>query len=349
MIRDRLELLVSIQKYLNISAASRERRIGQPAVSRQLRMLQEEMGLTLIRRSGRGIALTPAGHLVFGEVAGFVDRLDEITRSYGRYNETGLTIAGGPGACSNLLPRLMAEFRRRHPATIFNLRTGLAGEVESWLLKQEVDIGVISNPAISPSIRKEPYRMEKRTAFVRPDHPLAGKEIKQTRATSEIDFIVRLRIGERSDAERELRAVLPKDLKLRIAMRCDSPDAVKEAVREGAGVGILFDGVIRRELKQGDFEEVKIPGLEGARHRYIAYRNEDSLSAVAKQFLTFVRNSAAPTLRLDSKRNTGSQAKAEWESHSSRDYAVNGTFANWKLSRFWPMRAYRITLSSHMH
>jgi DNA-binding transcriptional LysR family regulator len=300
MIMGRLQLLVSIAKCLNISEASRACRISQPAVSRHLRMLQEDLGITLLKRRGRGIALTPAGEAFFSETAAFASRLDKFKQSYSRYNEVGLTIASSPGASGNLLPCLMTKFRRHHPATILNLRTGSAAQIESWLINSEVEVALVSNPIMSLSIRREPYRVEKRTAFVRPDHPLAGKDLRQIAAASAIDFVVRLRIGERSEAERELRAILSQG-NFKIAMRCDSPESVKQAVREGAGIGILFDGVIRREIQQGDFAEVKVPGLEGIRQRYLVYRNEDSLSSVAKEFLAFVRKSATQATRTESK------------------------------------------------
>jgi DNA-binding transcriptional LysR family regulator len=99
----------------------------------------------------------------------------------------------------------------------------------------------------------------------------------------------------------DLRGIKPKGMEFKIAMRCDSPEAVKQAVRQGAGVGILFDGLVRREIQNGDFGEVEIPGLEATRQRYLVCRREELLSPVAKEFLTFVRSSATEAFRTDSR------------------------------------------------
>jgi DNA-binding transcriptional LysR family regulator len=92
-----------------------------------------------------------------------------------------------------------------------------------------------------------------------------------------------------------------------VAMRFGSSQAVKEAVRAGGGVGILYHDAVKREIDQGEFKAVKIAGLDLERQSYIVYLKEKPLSAVAREFLSLLRASAAegsiirtiPVKRLD--------------------------------------------------
>jgi DNA-binding transcriptional LysR family regulator len=288
MLLDRIHLFVSIGKCLNISQASREHSLSQPAVSRHLKLLQDELAITLIKKKGRGIALTAAGQAFFAEAVTIVSRVDSFKKNYGRDSTENLTVAGGPGASTYLLPSLMSGFRRRYPSAILTLRTGSSAEIERWLLRSEADIGLVTNPILPFSLQKVPYRVEKRTAFVTVDHPLARKELGRAVSLTEIEFVIRRRRGDQSEAELELFQLQPKGLKFKVVMRCDSPESVKEAVRQGAGVGILYHDLVKSEIDRGEFAEVRIPGLDSVGRRYIVYSREKPLSSLAKEFLSFV-------------------------------------------------------------
>jgi DNA-binding transcriptional LysR family regulator len=104
-------------------------------------------------------------------------------------------------------------------------------------------------------------------------------------------FVVRSRRDGQGRTETELNRLAQTGIKLRIAMRCESAETVKEAVKQGAGVGILYHDVIKREVDRGEFKILNLPGFDAVGHRYIVYSKENPLSAHATEFLSLLRAS----------------------------------------------------------
>jgi DNA-binding transcriptional LysR family regulator len=88
-----------------------------------------------------------------------------------------------------------------------------------------------------------------------------------------------------------LNRLTKNGFKLKIALRCEAPQSVMNAVRHGVGLGLLFHGTIKGEIDRGEFSIVKVPGLELIRENYIVYSKGKPLSPVAQQFLTLLRAS----------------------------------------------------------
>ncbi len=125
---------------------------------------------------------------------------------------------------------------------------------------------------------------------MRSSNPLAKKTI-QISEREEIRLVLRIRKEGRSDAENELEGFATNGVKFKTLMHCDSADSVKEVVRHGAGVGILYRDRVKREIDRGEFKVVRIPGLDVARQSYIVYSKERPLSSHAREFLALLRAS----------------------------------------------------------
>ena len=290
---DRVKLFVSVAKTLNVSRAAREHRLSQPAVSRQLKILQSELGIRLVEKRGRGIILTSAGEAFLFEATTILARIDQFKKNHGGQFGDALTVAAGRGLSNYLLPALMVKFRHNFPQVILNLRTGSSSDIQSWLVKHQVDVAIMKNPATAPGIEKEPYTIEKRTAFVRPDHPLAHKNLETLAFDAQIDFVVRLQAAEQLMTALDLKNFQSHRVKYRIAVRCETPESVKELVRAGGGVGILFDAMVRPEIEAGNFAEVFIPGLDSVRRMYLVYHRHPA-SALVGDFLALIRAAVNP-------------------------------------------------------
>jgi DNA-binding transcriptional LysR family regulator len=124
------------------------------------------------------------------------------------------------------------------------------------------------------------------------------KKTIQISERDEIRLVLRLRKEGRSDAENELQGCATNGAKFKTLMHCDSADSVKEIVRHGAGVGILYHDTVKREIEQGEFKVVRIPGLDAARQSYIVYSKERPLSSHAREFLALLRASVPTDSRV---------------------------------------------------
>jgi DNA-binding transcriptional LysR family regulator len=99
------------------------------------------------------------------------------------------------------------------------------------------------------------------------------------------------------DGDSRIEACLSKmenmGIKLKVVMRCESPDLVRKFVRQGMGVGILYSNAIKHAIKAGRLKDLEIPGLESAGKNYIVHRKDKPISRLAREFLNFLRSSAS--------------------------------------------------------
>src|SRR5689334_11707652 len=103
MSMDRFQLFVSAAKYLSVTRAAREHHISQPAVSRHLKMLQDDFGITLFKRKGRGIELTESGRTFLKEVTMILLQVEQLKKNHRRKNTESLTISATRGPSAALL------------------------------------------------------------------------------------------------------------------------------------------------------------------------------------------------------------------------------------------------------
>jgi DNA-binding transcriptional LysR family regulator len=240
------------------------------------------------------------------KVAPIMFQLEEATKNDVDRNTKSLAIGACRGPSAILLPSLIAKFRETHQAIRFALYPGTSSECVDWLLASRVEIALITDPPKSASFEIEPYRNEPLTAFMAASHPLARRAAEAIDLT-DVPLIVRAGSPEPTRTEMQLIGSAKTGRKPTVAMRFGSSQAVKEAVRAGGGVGILYHDAVKREIDQGEFKAVKIAGLDLERQSYIVYLKEKPLSAVAREFLSLLRASAAegsiirtiPVKRLD--------------------------------------------------
>jgi LysR family transcriptional regulator, transcriptional activator of the cysJI operon len=237
---DRLQLFVTVAKHLSITQAAREHRISQPAVSRHLKLLQQELGFSLLKKKGRGIQLTRSGRALFAQGVNIFSQFDAFKLTHGKQKQESLTLAGSHGPCTYLLPSLITDFNQTHPSATLKLRMGSSAEIEEWLLTSDVDLAVISKRTTSPSLHMEPFRNEELVAFAVPSYPLAGKKSVSRSEFGNIRLIVKIRRKGQSRTETQLCDFAKRGVKFKTVMGFESSQSVKEAVRRGAGVGLLF-------------------------------------------------------------------------------------------------------------
>jgi DNA-binding transcriptional LysR family regulator len=128
-----------------------------------------------------------------------------------------------------------------------------------------VDLAVLSNPTSNHHLAVEPYRTESLVAFVASDHPLSGRKQLSWEDLGRLGFVIRQPLEGEGATAQFVRRLKDRGVKLKVVMRCESPEAVKVAVKRRMGVGILFKDVIADSLKRGEFRELTLPveGLDG--------------------------------------------------------------------------------------
>jgi DNA-binding transcriptional LysR family regulator len=254
MTPDQLITFAAVAEHLNISRAAVALHLSQPAVSGQLRQLQEEFGEPLYRRDGRGVRLTPCGR----QLAEYAKHLRETYRQAHAYRDAlrgfargTLRVGASTTPASYLLPYLIAEFQRRFPDVSIETSSGNTAEIVGSL--DQLDIAMIEGPVgmdLPHGTGVHPWREDEIVAIVPRAHPLASRAGRKT-ATSTFAELGSYPVVLREEGS-GVRQVVEQAFKeagvtTRVALVVAGVEGVKEAVRAGMGVGFVSAMTMRHE------------------------------------------------------------------------------------------------------
>jgi DNA-binding transcriptional LysR family regulator len=281
-----LQILDMVARHQSVTGAAEALGLGQPAVSLQLKLLEQEYETAFLKRTNRGVEITEQGQKFLDAIRPIlaqVDKLESSFRSGRPLRSTGTLVVGGSHTHSvTILPEVIGAFQRMHPNVMVELETQYSHAIEEEILNARIEVGLISSKSDYSHCIYEDYKELHTVAFVAPGHPLAG----QTLSLAEL--------GRQPLVVRKKRAsvneIAELGYSLNVVLECDAPDAVKAAVRQGVGVGILFRSRIGMEIATGEFSEIKVPELESIVARScIVYDRRRPLSTSAYDFLNLLR------------------------------------------------------------
>ncbi|MBI4525093.1 MAG: LysR family transcriptional regulator [Deltaproteobacteria bacterium] len=286
----------TVAKHFSVARAAAELGVSQPSISKHLRLLEEAHKAKLFYRgNGSGIDLTDTGQAVLHHVHAILSRLEKLEQrfnlGFSAARSGSLTVAGTYAPSAVLLPRVLASFKQHHPDVEVSLRTHFGKEIEEKVLQGKVDIAVVNRKPHSRRIAVEPYGAQRLVAFAAANDPIARKRKLTLHELAAAPLIIRGEKRVTSTTEEVLRQLRDHGLRLKIAMRCDSSEAVKAAVRERLGVGILYYDSVTVSLKRGEFKALRLPGVNLKAAMFLIYHKERPLSANAGDFVALLRAS----------------------------------------------------------
>ncbi|WP_175971840.1 LysR family transcriptional regulator [Burkholderia sp. BCC0322] len=288
MTPDQLITFAAVAEHLNISHAAVSLHLSQPAVSGQLRLLQDEFGEPLYQREGRGIRLTPVGEQLAQYARAQRDTFAQARafRDAVRGLEAGtLRIGASTTPASYLLPYLIAAFQPRAPRVAIHTMSGNTADVVAAL--PSLDIAMIEGPpgeALPPGTVVHAWREDEIVAIVPAGHPLAAPEYAPG-VTLDALAAHPLVLREAGSAVRQLveRAFAQGAAPMRVAFEIAGVEAVKEAVRAGMGVGFVSAMSLRHDDAALVLRSLAPASL--TRHFSILVPHGGAPSRVAAQFL----------------------------------------------------------------
>ena len=237
----------------SVSRAADQLNIAQPALSRQLRKLEGELGVELLTRHGRGVTLTRAGSLLLQRAEALLLQFGQIpfeVRASEAVFSGHVTLGVPPAAGLLIAPAVFRSFRARWPAARLQIREGISSSLEEWLLDGRLDIAVLHNPPPLDGIDIVPV-LQERMVLARPNSeahcaaaPIRFRDISQ----------VPLILPSMPHSNRRLveRAALQHGTRLQLALEVDSVPLTKAMVAGGAGATILTYAGVARELAAGE-------------------------------------------------------------------------------------------------
>ncbi|HJS36807.1 MAG TPA: LysR family transcriptional regulator [Burkholderiales bacterium] len=288
-----LRTFAEVARRLSFTAAAKALHLTQPAVSMQVRQLEEAAGLPLVEQLGRRVHLTDAGRELLRYAGGIADLMREAEEAMKALQGIGggeLSIAVTSTA-KYFAPRLLAEFRRRHPEVRLRLAVSNREAVVRALTDNAVDLAVMGRPPRGLDTDAAAFAKHPIAVIAAPDHPLAGRRRLPLEALAGETFIIRER-GSGTRAAME-HVFAERSFRARETMEMSSNETIKQAVMAGMGIAFLSTHTIGLELRAGRLVLLAVSGLPVMREWYVIHRRGKRLSPAAQAFKSFLLEQGA--------------------------------------------------------
>ncbi|WP_104401778.1 LysR family transcriptional regulator [Vibrio penaeicida] len=243
-----------------IRAAADKLNVAPSAVSRQISMLEEELGCVLIERHRKGVATTDAGGIVLKYYRESISNQEACLTSLESLHglQSGhIKLAVGEGFIGDLMSGPLPQFQAQYPELTFSVTLGGSNDVIRKVEQDEVHIGLLFHPSKHPNIRSQSIVLKPICAIVPPDHPLTTVDTPVTLETlleypiglQDVDYGVRQLIG---------MAEFQQRIRFHPKLTTDSIAVLKHFVRSGMGVTLLPEFVVAREVADGQLVAIPI-------------------------------------------------------------------------------------------
>ena len=294
-----LQVFERVARRLSFTRAAEELYLTQPAVSMQIRQLEEAIGLPLFERLGKKIYLTQAGEELYQLSRSIAHQLDEAEAPIEEMKgtESGRLNVSVANTVHYFAIRLLGEFCRRHPKVRVSFkvtnRKGLLQNLED----NEADLLLMGQPPDQQDLETESFLINPLVIIAPSHHPLAGKKNIPLSELGQENFIMReIGSGTRNSVERFLGE---RGVHLTVSMEMNTNTAIKQGVEEGLGLGIVSIHTLDRELESGTLTILDVEAFPIIRQWFMVHRAGKRLSAIATEFADFVRNEAQHFVRQD--------------------------------------------------
>ena len=289
----RLKVFRAVAKHLNFRRAAEELCLTQPAVTLQIKSLEQTLGVQLFDRSGAHIGLTRAGNML-RKYAGEIQTLEMAALAalsqFADGQRGELRIGASLTIAQYILPHLLGEFQQQHPQVRLYITTCNTEQVLEALVAREVSVGFIEGPTLRRDVRTEVFLEDEIVLTVPPAHEWSERSFVEARELTQERLLMRERgSGTRRVVEMALQKHGVKTKQLRLGMEFDSTEGIKTSVEAGLGIGFASLWSIAKELQVGSLCVVPIRGIRITRPLSAAYPRGQEPQGIALGFLNFLR------------------------------------------------------------
>ncbi len=290
----RLQVFYAVAKHLSFTKAAAALHMTQPAVTFQVRQLEEQFNTRLFDRTHNRISLTEAGERVYHhakQIFELYSRMEGEVRAL-TGDVSGVVILGASTTIAEYqLPSLLGTFNRKFPDVVIRLRVSNTDGIVAMVEDNEIDLGIVEAPVANKSLVVEICRVDKMVAVLPPDHALAGRASLPAADVLKHPFIAREEgSGTREVTFEYLREAGLEPGDLAIVMELGSPESIKGAIEAGMGISILSRSTIGKELALGTLTCVELdPPLERP-FSFVHQKQKFRVRAI-EELLDFTRSS----------------------------------------------------------
>lgn len=278
-----LRTLMHVAELGSLSKAADRLHIAQPALSRQIRLLEEELGARLFDRHGRGMVMTEQGQDVLRHAQRVMAELEEIRASVADADAPlrGHVAIGMPPTAADILSEpIVTAFREAHPAATLRIVSAHSRHLLDWLHRGEIDASILYDPRSARSLRVQPL-LEEALFLIGPAD--AGLSLHQPVDFGALDG-ARLLLPSPGHGLRDIldRCAADRGFALSVPVEADSYSVLRDIVRAGHGLTILPRVPIHRDLASGDLCAAPLCNPQPLRRLVMTYPADRPVARLAR-------------------------------------------------------------------
>ena len=300
----RLQVFHAVARHLSFTKAADALFMTQPAVTFQIRQLEEQFSTRLFDRVHGRIVLTPAGTLALEyaeRILSLSSELDTRLKELGGQVAGPLLIGASTTIAEYLLPQVLGEFKSRHVSVVPRLFVANSEAVQARIAERTLDLGFIEGDSHLPSLVAEVACDDELQVVCAPAHPLSKRGAVPAQALAEHAYISREPgSGTREVIDLYLKKAGVAPDSLQVVMELGSPEALKGLVATGLGFAIMSRATVAKETRLGQLVRIPLaPRL--TRHLSVVYPKERFHSLLVNSFVQFAKERFAALQRADAK------------------------------------------------
>ena len=284
---DQLETFLEVARHTSFSKAAEKRFRTQPAISSQIRALEDEVGAKLFDRSGGKVSLTAAGKAFQKYVEETLEARKVMLTTIGemeRVPKGEIVVGANEATCLHVLPEVFAEFKKQYPEVNVGIQRAERGKILESIIDNSVDFGVVSIPVTDNRLTVVQIHRDELVVIAAPNHPLSKLKSKSAAISDVVKFPLLLpKLGRTRDAiealfdERKLKPI--------ISMELDSSELLKRFVAADVGVGFIARSNVLEDVKAGVLAAIPMSDALIKRDLALVFRKDKALSRAALAFI----------------------------------------------------------------
>jgi DNA-binding transcriptional LysR family regulator len=254
-----LRIFYYTAKERNLTKAAKALSVTQPAVTMQIKALEQYLEVPLFKKRGKFLELTDAGNVLYGyaeRLFGIVDEIEHAMKDFATLTQGSLIIGTTRSFARHLMPGLLSRFQEKFPGIKISLEVGSSSEIAEGVMAFKYDLGVIARLPLSKRLKAIPYAMEEFCLVVSPHHRFAKRGIISCRELQNEPIIIR---EPGSGSRYNLLSFLSSHgVKPSVLVEAGSVEFIKEYVSQGRGISFLYKPEIQWEAKMGRLRPITI-------------------------------------------------------------------------------------------
>jgi DNA-binding transcriptional LysR family regulator len=310
----KLKVFRVVADMLNYRRAADELHLTQPAVTAQIRSLEESLGIALFDRIGRDTSLTPAGATLLE----YVRRIEAITNDakaalarFGGQEGAELSIGASHTVAVYLLPKLLPILLREWPKLRIHIVGGSTTEILQALTSHQIGVALIEAPAHRPDLKIETFGEDELALIVRSDHRWTKKQMVRAAELVQESILLReVGSGMRQFVEEYLERNGVLRQQLRTCIDINSTEGIISAVEAGLGIGFVPSLALEKALKLGSVKAIQLHNGPIRRQLSIALLNGPDPRGPIGQLLELLREHGAAKRQISAMNHMGDEPRS---------------------------------------